>query len=230
MAALRHRCGWLYFLECSSAAAMAWPWLKLSRWLRGAADVSDRCAIARLRSSTAVQLAWPNLAWLASVLPVASSTRHNNLCARSPIPREAGKTGGCFFAAPASLAQWPFSSQQLFVRSFFRWRNAAPTNEATVAFSPRRQTRLAKALRRAAPQTQKLLLHLPPWLSPRGASRASPAPRPEETKRLPRQHAASPPNRRKKNRSRRRAGAASPTRTASSPICTASRTGDWWMR
>ena len=24
------------------------------------------------------------------------------MCARSPIPREAGKTGGCFFAAPAS--------------------------------------------------------------------------------------------------------------------------------
>ena len=99
-AALRHRCGWPYFLWCSIAAGMAWPRLKLSRWLRGAADVSDRCAIARLRSSTAVQLAWPNLAWLASVLPVASPTRANNLCARSPIPHEAGKTGGCFFPGP----------------------------------------------------------------------------------------------------------------------------------
>ena len=61
-AALRHRCGWLYFLECSSAAAMAWPRLKLAVSLRGAADLSNRCAIARLRSATPVQLAWPNYA------------------------------------------------------------------------------------------------------------------------------------------------------------------------
>ena len=64
LAALRHRCGWLFFLWCCSAAAMAWPRLKLAVSLRGAADLSNRCAIARLRSATPVQLAWPNYAAL----------------------------------------------------------------------------------------------------------------------------------------------------------------------
>ena len=60
LAALRQRSGWLYFLWC--AAAMAWPRLKLAVSLRGAANVSERCAIARLRTATAVQLPWPNYA------------------------------------------------------------------------------------------------------------------------------------------------------------------------
>ena len=34
LAALWHDCGWLYFLWCSSAAAMAWPRLKLAESLR----------------------------------------------------------------------------------------------------------------------------------------------------------------------------------------------------
>ena len=62
LAALRHRCGWLYFLWCSSAAAMAWPRLKLGMRCRGAPYVSERCLIARLRSATAAQARWPNLA------------------------------------------------------------------------------------------------------------------------------------------------------------------------
>ena len=61
LAALRHRCGWLYFLWCSSAAAMTWERLKLAVSLRGAVNVSERCVVARLRSTTAAQgTAWPN--------------------------------------------------------------------------------------------------------------------------------------------------------------------------
>ena len=69
LAALRHRCGWLDFLWCSSAAAMAWPRLKLAVSLRGAVNVLECCVVARLRSNAAVQRGWPNLAFeLASVL------------------------------------------------------------------------------------------------------------------------------------------------------------------
>ena len=54
-AALRHRCGWPYFLWCSIAAGMAWPRLKLAVSLRGAENVLERCVVARLRSATAAQ-------------------------------------------------------------------------------------------------------------------------------------------------------------------------------
>ena len=55
LAALRHRCGWLLCAHSSNSAAMAWPRLKLTVSLRGAAELSNCCAIARLRSATAAQ-------------------------------------------------------------------------------------------------------------------------------------------------------------------------------
>ena len=57
-----HRFLDLFFVWGCIAAAAASRGSALAMGCRGAANVSERCAIARLRTATAVQLAWPNLA------------------------------------------------------------------------------------------------------------------------------------------------------------------------
>ena len=82
------------------------------------------------------------------------------------------RTGGCCFAGRSPRCASHFQPGVLVSLS----ADARPPrrrSEATQALSPRRLTRLARAAPRA-PQTPKLLLHLAPWPSPRGASRASP--------------------------------------------------------
>ncbi len=205
-----------------------WFWqrcgLKLSGGLRGAADVSNRCATSSIAQQCGclARLAKFGLALLVSYRSLArqgptTCVRILPSLIRLPVPVYAS-----LLLLAAAFVKLPAS-----VNCGHSERREAPRRrrEPNRDLSLRRQTRLAQALRRAPPQTPKLLLHLDQWLSPRGASRASPAPRPEETKRLPRQHAASRQNRRKKNPSRRRAGAASPTRTAFLLTCMESRTG-----
>ena len=172
LAALRDRCGWLYFLWCSSAAAMTWERLKLGMRCRGAPYVSERCLIARLRSATAVQLPWPNYA--------AKIDRHTRL--KPNWPRTSARVLPSLMRptrrVDASLRP------PLAVSSAFHCEQKAPTKSdarrcavaqrTRIALSPRRRARLARAAPRAALST-----HLTAAPATNGSIGAAPgAPRP----------------------------------------------------